>query len=292
MLLTLCAMFWAGNTVVGKLAASSMPAFSLSFWRWVVALLCILPFGWRALVAERHWYASHWRLVFLLALLSVALYNTFQYWALHWTSAINVGVITASLPIAIFALTRLLRQEQATGHQFLGVVVSIMGIVLVICRGDLSVLVETRLNIGDGLILLAVVSWAVYSVLLPRLPADLNPVGLLTAMILLGLVAMIPFLGWDLVHGRGFEVNATTGAILLYVGTCPSVLAFLFWNQAVKIGGANLAGVFNNFIPVFALAVVFLGESLRGFHVLGISLIFAGIYLAARRAEPSRAVVP
>ena len=285
LLLTMCTAFWAGNTVVGKVAAGYVPPFSLSFWRWVVALAVILPFGWRALALERRWYMRHWRFVFLLALLSVACYNTFQYWALNWTSAINVGVITAILPILIFSLTWFLGHERATGYQVAGVVVSVLGVGVVVCRGDLTILVQLQFSIGDGLILIAVSSWAVYSVLLKKLPSTLNSVGLLTALILFGLIGMLPLLVWDIAHGQYFKLDTNTGIILLYVGIFPSVLAFLFWNRAVEIGGANLAGVLNNLIPIFAtaLAVVFLGEELHSFHVLGIGLIFVGIYLATLR---------
>ncbi len=290
LLLTACTAFWAGNVVVGKAAAAYLPPFSLSFWRWALALAVILPFGWEPLCVQRRWYARHWRFVLLLALLSVAGYNTLQYWALNWTSAINVGVVTAILPIVIFLLTWSLRQERASGYQLGGVILSVLGVGIVVCQGDLAVLLETRLNLGDGLIFIAVLSWALYSVLLRQLPARLNSVGLLTALIVLGLLGMLPLLAWDLAHGRAFPLDANAARILLYVGIFPSVLAFWFWNRAVEMGGANLAGVFNNLIPIFttALAVGFLDEDLRGFHVMGIALIFAGIYLAARRSKSSR----
>ncbi len=280
--LTLCVFFWSGNAVVGKAASEHMPAFSLSFWRWVVALAFILPFGYPRIVRQWSFYRSNWRFLFFIAFLSVALYNTFQYWALNWTSAINVGIISASLPIMILLMSTVIGHEKPNRYQYTGSIVATAGVLYVISRSDLQVLLNLSVNFGDGLILLAVIGWAVYSILLKRVPPDIEQVGLLTALIVLGILGIVPFYAWDLVQGKTFEVNAITLSFILYVSLFPSLLAYVFWNHAVSVGGANLAGIFVNLLPVFVtlLAIVFLGEHLAVFHVLGIGLIFLGIYVA------------
>jgi drug/metabolite transporter (DMT)-like permease len=286
-LLTLCVFFWAGNAIVGKIASGHIPAFTLSFWRWVLALIIILPFGFRSVCRQWTFYRNNWKYLLVIAFLSVTIYNTFQYWALNWTSAINVGIISASLPIMILLLTTVTGHEKPNAYQYGGALLAAVGVLYVISRADIEVLLGLGVNAGDGLILAAVLSWAVYSVLLRRLPEDIDQVGLLTMLILLGITGIIPFYAWDLMHGRTFVLDRTAVLVLGYVGIFPSVLAYVFWNRAVHAGGANLAGLFVNLTPVFVavLAMIFLGERLAVFHLVGISLIFAGIYVATRLAN-------
>ncbi len=281
-LLILCVFFWAGNAIAGKIATGHIPAFTLSFWRWVLALLIVLPLGFRAVQRQLGLYRRHWKLMCVLAFLSVTVYNTLQYWALNWTSALNVGIVSASLPVMILLMTTSMGHERANLFQYVGVVVATCGVLVVIGRADPLVLMNLDINLGDGLILVAVIGWAIYSTLLRRLPQGVDPLGLLTVQILLGLVGIVPFYGWDLMHGRGFELTPAVALILLYVSVFASVLAYVFWNQAVRMGGANLAGIFVNLHPLFvaAMAIMFLDERLRGFHLLGLTLIFGGIYTA------------
>lgn len=285
-LLILCVFFWAGNAIVGKVASGHIPAFTLSFWRWVLALIIILPFGFRSVRRQWKFYGKNWKFLLVIAFLSVTIYNTFQYWALNWTSAINVGIISASLPIIILLLTTLTGHEKPNPYQYGGAVLAAVGVLYVISRADIEVLLNLSVNVGDGLILVAVLGWAFYSVLLRRLPADIEQVGLLTVLIALGIAGIVPFYAWDLIHNRTFVLNRSAVLILGYVSIFPSVLAYVFWNRAVHAGGANLAGLFVNLIPVFValLAIIFLGERLAVYHLVGIGLIFAGIYVATRFA--------
>ncbi len=288
-LLILCVFFWAGNAIVGKIASGHIPAFTLSFWRWAIALIIILPFGYRSVFRQWQFYRTNWKYLLVIAFLSVTVYNTFQYWALNWTSAINVGIISASLPIIILLLTTLTGHDKPNAYQFSGAFLAVVGVLYVISHGDIEVLLNLGVNVGDGLILVAVLGWAVYSVLLKRLPDDINQVGLLTVLIVLGVTGIIPFYTWDLMHGNTFVLDRTAIIILGYVSIFPSVLSYVFWNRAVHAGGANLAGLFVNLTPVFVavLAIIFLGERLASYHLVGVSLIFAGIYVATRLANRS-----
>ncbi|MET0014104.1 MAG: DMT family transporter [Sedimenticola sp.] len=282
LLLALTTLFWAGNAVVGKVAVGLISGIELSFWRWVIALVLLTPFAYKAVMKDLAYYRRHWLMMLLLGFLSVSVYNTFQYLALQWTSVINVGVVTATMPLMVFTLTWLAGQERASGYQRLGLLLALFGVLLVITRGDLGVLLGLELNPGDLLMLLAVFSFALYSVLIKPLPDDLNRLGLLWMLVFLGVLGILPFYLWDISQHALLTLNMDTGLILLYVGIFPSILSYFFWNRAVALGGANLAGMFCNLIPVYAmvLAVLLLDEKVTAFQLTGMLGIFAGIFLA------------
>ena len=280
-LLTLATFFWAGNTVLGKAATPLIPAFSLSFWRWVIAFCVILPFGIRAVRRDRAFYGEHWKYVMMLGFLSVTAYNTFLYWALNWTSAINVSVVCATMPLVIFLLSWIVGGQKAQAYQIIGVLLAVFGVLVVISKGDIGILLNREVNYGDILVLTSVICFGLYSVELKKFQPDVDRVGLLTVFIFFGLIGIIPFYAWDIYQGHFFSVDTRVLWIFLYVGIFPSVLAFFCWNKAVESGGAHIAGMFFNLIPVFSsiLAVFLLNEVFTLFHLAGMVLIFAGICL-------------
>ncbi len=282
LLLVLTTLFWGGNAVVGKFALNYMSGIELSFWRWVLAFLILLPFAWRACLRDLAYYRRHGWLLLLLALLSVSLYNSLQYLALQFTTAINVGVVSATMPLEVFLLTWLFGHERANWLQKLGMLIALVGVCWVVSRGDLQVLASLQLNPGDLLMLTAVFGFAVYSVLMKKLPPELDKLGLLLLLILLGIFGILPFYLWDISGRETFSLNSDTALILGYVAIFPSLLSYYFWNKAVLLGGANQAALFTNLISVFAslLAVIFLGETFQSYHVIGMTTIFLAILLA------------
>lgn len=287
-LLTLGTLFWAGNTVVGRAAHTHIPAFSLSFWRWVVAFCCILPLGWGAVRKDWDYFRTNWVFMLVLGVMSVTAYNTFLYWALTWTSAINVSVVCATMPLVIFLFSWIIGGQKATSRQSGGVLLALTGVLIVISRGDPWTLLHLNINWGDGLALISVLCFGLYSILVKQAPVSVNPVGFITVCIFWGLVGIAPFYAWDMTHAQFFVLDSRALAMLLYVGVFPSLLAFFFWNKALAKGGASVAGMFFNLIPVFTtlLAVFFLGETLTNLHIVGMVLIFCGIYLATFFPRP------
>ena len=289
LLFSLAALLWAGNAIVGRVASEYVAPFTLSFWRWALALVLIIPFGVPRLLRERRAYLRHWRLFLLLSLLNVTAYNTFLYWALNWTTALNVGILSASMPVCIFALTWITGQERAGPYQLLGLVVALGGVLGILCRGDFTVLAASGVNFGDLLMLCAIVSFAVYSVILRRVSAQVHILGLLTFQIGAGLAGIAPFYLWEIAHGIHWQPGLPDLAILAYVGVFPSIVANLCWIKAVQSGGANLGGIMYNLMPVFIsiMAVLLLGEVFGLYHAAGIGAIFAAFYLAV--LKPARA---
>jgi drug/metabolite transporter (DMT)-like permease len=286
LLLILTTLFWAGNFVLGRAMKGSIPPISLAFWRWALALVILLPFSLSQVREEWPLLRKNWRMLAVYGLLGVSCFNTCVYIGLHSTTATNALLLNSVIPILIVLLSRLLAATPVSRRQALGITISLTGVLTIICRASLDVILTLQINRGDLWILLAVVSWAFYTFLLRKRPADLHPLSFLTAIIAIGLIPLsILYIG-ELVQGVRFTLDSTTIAGILYVALFPSVLAFIFWNQAVREVGPNKAGLFLYLMPVFGavLSAIFLGESIRTFHLIGMALIFGGIHLTTSSA--------
>ncbi|ABK99607.1 DMT family transporter [Pelobacter propionicus] len=280
-LLVLSSLIWSGNFVVGRGLRGAVPPISLAFWRWAVALAILLPLSWPILRRQWPLLRRNWRLLALNGLLGVAGFNTLLYIALQSTTATNALLIDSTIPVFIALLSWLFGEGALTRRQLLGVLVSLAGVITIICRADVRSLVSFQANRGDLWVLLAVVCWALYTVLLRRLPDGAHPLGVLTVMVMVGLLGLAPFYFWELGQGGRVLLTAPVVVGLAYVGLFASVLAFIMWNRAVVQVGANRAGLFVHLMPLFGtiLSVLFLGESFHLFHLSGMALIFSGIYL-------------
>lgn len=290
LLLTLCALFWAGNSVVGRALHDSVPPVTLAFWRWCIALLLLMP--WVAGPLRRQWrgIVSNWKVMLLLSLLGVATYNTLNYTALQTTTATNSALINSVCVVLIIVVNFILFGVRASAWQWMGVALSLAGTLVIVCRGDLAVLTGLELVRGDVLLMVLALFWALYTACLRWRPRDLDPLGFLGGTIVIGLLVLAPLYLWEALSSVPVTFTPGVTAGIAYTGVFPSVLAYLFWNRGVAEVGANRAGQFLHLIPVFgtALAVVFLGETLKLFHLAGAVLIFGGIYLAAPRKADTR----
>lgn len=281
LLLVLTALFWSGNFVVGRALYGSIPPIALAFWRWAAALLIVLPLAYPHLRNQWPLLRNSWKKLVLYGLLGVGCFNTFIYIALQSTTATNALLINSTIPVLIIALSWLFGGTRLTRRQAVGVLVSLSGVITIICRADLQQLLSLRVNSGDLWVLLAVICWAIYTCLLRKRPAGIHPLSFLCAIILVGLISLAPFYAWELSRGLRMDLTPLTAAGLCYVALFASVLAFIMWNHSVAQVGANRAGLFLHLMPVFGtvLSILFLGEPFHLFQAAGIGLIFSGIYL-------------
>lgn len=284
LLLTLANLFWAGNWVVSRGMRADVPPLALSFWRWVVALLILLPFAWPHLQRDWPTLRSAWRPLALLGLLGTALYNALTYAGLQQTEAINGVLLNSFIPVVIVALAWLFQGNRLSLREGIGMLASFAGVLAIVARGDPAMLLQLSLNFGDLLIVVSVFVWAAYSLLLSKRP-PVHALSLLFACASIGLAMLAPLYALEIAAGR--HLAATPPAILtiLYTGIFPALLGFIFWNKGVEQVGAARAGYFIHLLPAFGilLAALFLGERLFGFHLLGIALIFGGIFLTTRK---------
>jgi len=285
LLLGLAMLFWSGNIVIARAMHAEIPPVAMAFWRWTIAFVVVLPFAWRPLVQHRAVLRRSWGLLLLMGGIGVASYNTLSYIALQTTTATNAVLFNSLIPVLIVPIAWLWLRERIRPVQAFGVAVSLAGVVVIVARGDLATLRELTFNQGDLWLLGAMVIWAFYTVALRFKPPELGTLPFLAAIILFGLPFLAVFYALELASGARFELNAVTGATLAYYGTMPSVVAYLFFNRGVAMVGPQRAGIFIHLVPAFGviLATVFLHESLRPFHAVGIVLVFTGIWLTTSR---------
>ena len=284
-------LFWSGNWIIGRAIAGHVTPFAITFIRWFVAVLAMVPFAWADLRA--HWPAirRHWKIIVWLGIWGTGPYNVFTYMGLQYTTATNGVMLNSCVPVIIILLGWLIYRDRITRLQGAGVVVSLTGVLAILTRGDPSVIATLSLNHGDLILLVGVAFWAAYTIFLRLKPPDLSGLALVVSCAIVGVVLLLPLFAYEmLVLGGRIEWTAATVGAMLYVGIFPSFVAYVFWNRAVHEVGSNVAGIFMHLLPVFGslLAWVFLGEHIEGFHLVGFALILGGITLTTRgrRAVP------
>jgi len=282
-----CAVLsWAINTVLAKGMIRNINPMALSFFRWLTALMVILPFGFHGILKEKDLIKENFRKLIILTFFSVSAYNSILYFSAKYTTATNISFVTATVPAFTFIISWILLGEKVRKVKISGMILSLIGLLIIIFQGSITKLMTFNLNIGDLIVLLSVLSWAVYSVLLKKYRIRMDPVAFLTLLIILGLPMILPFYLWELMVYGFFKINTQNVTTLLFIGIFPSVISYICWNKGVSIAGPNTASMFMYLIPVFAsfIAWVFLDERLHVYHITGGITTFTGLYLAVRNS--------
>jgi len=282
LLLTLAVACWAGNFVAGRALRNDVPAVALTFWRWVLALSLLLPFTWSGIRAQWPVVRRSWKVLSLLGLFASVLQHVPVYLGLRETTATNGALLNATSPMFIVLLSVLVLRERLRPITVISMVVSLAGVVVIICRGDLDVLRTLQLNRGDAWIIASAVAWGCYTITLRFRPPELSGLHLLTLICATSVLALAPLWALELALGHTFAPTLPVIGGILYVGVFASVVAYIAWNRGVAIVGPARAAPFMYLMLVFTplLSIVLLGEPVRGFHFAGGVLIISGIYLA------------
>jgi drug/metabolite transporter (DMT)-like permease len=286
-------LLWAGNAIVGRLVNELIPPLTLNFFRWVLAFVLLLPIAHQVLRRTSPLW-PHWKHFALLGLLGVGCYNSLQYLALQTSTPINVTLVASSTPVFMLAMGALFFKQTVRKRQMFGAVLSIAGVMLVLCRGDWHALANVHLVLGDVFVLIATLCWAWYSWLLSHSPAPAEVRGnwafFLMAQMAFGLVWSGAFTaaewagltGWVDAH---ISWSWPLVAALVYVAVGPALLAYRCWGLGVQRVGPNIASFFANLTPVFAatLSVLALGEVPQVYHVAAFVMIIGGIVVSSRK---------
>ena len=288
-LLPLASACWAGNHVIARAAGGHVPPASLAVVRWALVALIVLPFA--VAYARQDWpkLKRNGRVMLLLTITGGGLFGTLQFLALHFTTALNMGVVGSISPAFIVAASWILFRDRLGPLQLVGVMISLSGVLVIVSRLDLARLASFSFNGGDLVIIANMVLWAIYCACL-RLRPDIHPMTFMLAMAVIAGIGNVPFAALEYAFDYRLQSTWLTLLTVLYAALVTTLLAYFAWNRGVDIVGAPRAGAFLHTVPVFSvvLATTILGETVEAYHLLGFALILGGVSLAARPAAKQR----
>ncbi len=286
LLLSITAMCWAGNAIVGRLAAGHIPPVTLAFLRWSLAFLIILPFARKHLV--RDWSAIRGRLgvMIIISVIGIGGFNTLQYWSLEYTTALNTLLLQSAGPLFVAVWSLILLGVRLTLAQAVGIALSMVGVLVILLHGDLTALSGIEFNKGDLIFTVAIAIFGLYSVLTLKRP-KIHGLSFAAFTFGCGAACLTPLLIWELLSRPVMAVNTTNLLSLFYVAVFPSTVAYVCFNRGVHLIGANRAAPFFHLVPLFGavMAMGFLGERPQLFHLVGFALVLTGVFVASRKAS-------
>jgi len=271
---------WAGDLVLASRLASSVPPFSLVFWRWALAALIMLPFSIKSIKQDWPEVKQSWGMLCLLSILGASGFITLLYISLHTTSTINSALIQTTMPFMIVLACIFLYGEKMSKLQLAGMTLCFIGVAYVLFKGDWRAVKSMVFVRGDLLVLMATVLYGLYSALIPK-SAKLHPFTFLFFISALGAITIFPFYIWELFTVGTMKISPKVLAGMAYIAVCPTIVAYLCWNKGISVIGPSKAGLFMYLIPIFTamIAIPFLKEPFKYYHVIGMLNIFCGMIL-------------
>ena len=285
-MLVCATLFWAGNFTIAKFAyLENIPPFSLSFLRWSLVWIILLPFTYREILSVKHVIKKNLSLFFILGFTSVCVFTSFTYNALNYTQVINASLFNTAIPVTIILVCFLLKIEKTNIFQISGLLVSVLGILAIITKLDLNILLSLDFNKGDLFMIVAIIAWGIYSAYLKKKTFDISLLALVHITCTFGLLFLLPLFLLDMMQGRAIVISDNLFYILIYIAIFPSIGSYYCWAGAVSIIGANRAGIFLSLIPLFStiFAMIFFDEKFLFFHSIGTILIIIGLFLSNKK---------
>ena len=287
-MLVCATLFWAGNFVVGKFAFfSNIPPMTLVFFRWSLVWLILLPFTYKEIIKHKSIILGNLPLLFFLSLTSVGLFNSFTYLSLVHTQVINASLFNTAIPAIIILLCFIFKIEKTNKFQILGLIISVLGILSIITKLNLSILLSLNFNKGDLIMIGGVISWGLYSSFLKKKKFTLPLLTLVHILCTFGLIFIIPQFLYEFSEGEVIRFDINLIYILIFLALFPSIGSYYCWAGAVSIIGANRAGIFLSLIPLFStiMAIFFYNEKFEFFHLTGAILIILGLFLSNKEIK-------
>lgn len=288
LLLIIAPLLWGGNAVAGRMATADWQPFTITSARWLCAVIFLLPFTLGSLKRDWPLIRQHALVLFLLGSLGMAGFNLSMYLALNYTTAINVSIEQASMPMLIILANFIFLSQRVRWLQIVGLVLALLGVLVTTTAGEPVRFFSDGLNRGDAIMLVGCLFYAGYSFGLRWRP-PIHWMSFLWVIALSAFIMTIPFAAWELQQGN-FRMPSTSGwMVLLYVVIFPTVVSQLCFARGVELIGSNRAGLFLNLVPIFGslLAVLLLREQFEWYHLAGLTLVLLGIALAERAADKS-----
>ena len=284
LLLVLCMLCWAGNIVIMRASAGHIPPMQLSFIRWTLSCILFLPITWPYLKKDWPLLRATALFMIVLSLAGMAIPNQLTLWSLSHTTALNALLLQSITPLLIAAWAIVLYREKLTWLQLIGLVISLLGVVVIVGKGNWEVLRTVAINPGDAGIFVGLIVFGFYSAITKKRP-PVHPFSFLWTTMAISAVVMIPLSSWEYSVGYRMSADWMTILTLAYLTVFGSVLSLLFFNRAIELIGPNRTAPFMNLTPVFGsvMAIVFLSETPQLFHVAGYALVLFGLFFGTRR---------
>ena len=284
--LILATLFWSGNFIVGKAASLfEIPPFTLNFYRWTFAWLILAPFTLKEIFKKKNYILNNIKLILILGITSITVFNSIVYYSLNFTQVISGVLMISTIPVMIIFFCWIFKIEKTNFYQLLGVLFSLMGVVVIITNADVNKLLNLNFNKGDLWMVIAMLSWAMYSALLRKKKFKLSQITLLQTIISAGLILLLPAYLIEMALGYRVNIHLPFILTLTYVVLFPGLASFFFWIKGISIIGSNRSGIFLHLMPIFSaiMAMLIFKEKFMTFHLIGAILIITGIILSSKR---------
>lgn len=277
-------LIWSGNMTINQLTVGAIAPSSIAFLRWLLALLVLTPFLAPAAWKHRAILAREWPKLAVLGLLGMGLWQGLAYVAAETTSATNMGILAAMVPLLTVLLSALILREPPSLGGVAGGALALIGVTILLGRGNPLSLLELTVAKGDALMLVAATCYALYGVMLKRWPMGLPPWVVLYAQVIFAVLFLLP----PYLMGPMTPVDGGNLGLILYAGIPASIITTFLWMLAIRQIGASQASIFINLMPLFSaiIAMVALGENIALFHLVGGALILAGVVMAQILTRP------
>ena len=294
-LLALTQLLWSGNTVVAHLANGHIGPFALSFYRWLLVGLILLPIVYKPFKQQLSIIRSCWPLITILGFLGIFLYTALSYTSLTYTTVIHASIINATIPAFIVLIEWMLQKETISLKAIYGVIGSFIGVIIIVSHGQPWLIWSMPFNIGDILAICASIVWAIYSIIIKRLPVQLSPLVFLMVASFTSVPLLLAAYLFEIIKVNvPIILDPQTISFITYTAIGPAIIAFTCWGVGIKHLGSVTAGYFINLLPIFSmmLAVMFLHESLKLYDLIGSVCVLYGIYLSTHKKAPAEVTLP
>ncbi len=244
-----------------------------------------MPFTFKEIIEKKKYILDNIKLITVLGITSITFFNSIVYYSLNFTNVINGVLMISVIPVMIIFFSWVFKIEKTNIYQITGVIFSLLGVAVIITRAELSILLDLDFNKGDLWMVVAMFSWAIYSVLLKKKKHKLSQISLLEMIITMGLIFLLPIYFIEMKMGYHVILNIPFALTLTYVVLFPSLISFLFWIKGIALIGANRSGIFLHLMPIFSalMAIIIFKEKFMFFHFMGALLILIGILLSNKK---------
>ena len=277
-------IFMASNIIVARGGVEYVPPISLAFWRWLTVFFILIPFFFDEISKKKKQFKSESFKLFILGLTGCGICGAFPFIAGMSTTMANMGIIYTSSPIFIILLSVLFFRDKINLSRILGLIICLLGVLTIICKGDLTYLINFKFTSGDLWMLGAAIGWAVYSIFLINWKSSYSLMARFTLIAFFGAISLFPF--YLIEESFFFNTSFNSNFIfwVLFAAISPGIIAFTLYTKVQKYVGASLAGftlyIFSIYSAIYG--IILFNEMLLSFHYYGAAFVFIGVYLARK----------